>query len=391
MYQQIRIGFLAVAVLMIAACTNPETGVDRNAARSPELDAVAEAAVAEGFPGAVIASSDVDGRIHTGAAGLADRADSVAMHPDARIHAASTTKAITAAATLILVDRDSLSLDQTLPELLPSKVSSLVPHHAKITLRNLLLHTSGIYSPNNNRRYLARYIGPERRKKLFWTPEDIVAFAADPENPPISEPGSDPAYSDINYVLLSLIVEEASGREFKDFVEEEIFAPCGMRDSYFLSDAPEAPRARGYTLESEIIRTVGLDSALTADADSLIDTTGAQEQSDGAAGIITTVPDLVRFGDAFLRGDLITETSRDFVLSVTERMGEDGKALGVLRAYRKPYGTIVAAEGDGPGINVVWAMNMETRQIVAAAVNLFGRWDENEYLVDVMIEGELAE
>lgn len=387
----IHVGFIAVAILVFAACTERERGATSDAAPSTALEDIAEVAVAAGFPGAVIASSGVDGVIHTGAAGLADRADSVAMDPQARIHAASTTKAITAAATLILVDRGSLAVDVTLPELLPQRVYSLVPHHSKITVRDLLLHTSGIYAPNNNLRYIARYIGPDRREQPFWTAEEIVAFAAEAEHPPLFEPGSGSGYSDINYVLLSLIVEEVSGRTFKDFVQSEIFEPCGMRETYFLSDDPEAPRAQGYTVDSEVLRSIGLDPELTADAERLINTTDAQEQSDGAAGIITTVPDLVRFADAFLRGDLLSEASRALVLSVTERVDGDGEALGVLRAYQKPYGIIVAAEGDGPGINVVWAMNVETRKIAAAAVNLFGRWDENEYLIDTMLAAELAE
>jgi len=104
---------------------------------------------------------------------------------------------------------------------------------------------------------------------------------------------------------------------------------------------------------------------------------------------ITTVSDLLRFADALIRGDLLSTSSRDFVLTVAERAGDE-EALGVLCAYRKPYGVIVVAEGDGPGINVVWAMNTETRQIAAAAVNLFGRWDENEYLIDVMLAAALT-
>ncbi len=103
------------------------------------------------------------------------------------------------------------------------------------------------------------------------------------------EPGEGQAYGDINYVLLGLIVAEASGRPFKEFVRTEIFDPLGMADTWFLSDDPRAPRARGYTLDSEVVRSVGLDPGLEADAAGLIDTTGAQEQSDAAAGIITTV------------------------------------------------------------------------------------------------------
>lgn len=381
----------ATVVLGVLACAPAEKTGGGETVRDPSLDAVAAAAVADGFPGAVVATSGADGPIRTGAAGLADRAAGVPMEPGARLHAASTTKAFTAAAALMLADRGALSLQATLPELLPAGVISGVPHRGGITVRHLLEHTSGLYAPNNDPRYLARYLGAERRELPFWSPEEIVAFAAEPGKRPLFSPGEGHGYSDINYVLLALVVEEVSGRGFRNFVREEIFAPLGMEESYFLSAAPERPRARGYTVDSPLVRRLGLDPALRPDADGLVDTTAAQERSDGAAGVITTLPELVRFADAFVRGDLLRPASRELVLSVAGRAERGAAALGVLRAYRKPYGLIVTAEGDGPGIHVAWAMELESRTIAAAAVNLFGRWDESDYLLDEMLAAVLGE
>lgn len=58
--------------------------------------------------------------------------------------------------------------------------------------------------------------------------------------------------------------------------------------------------------------------------------------------------------------------------------------------YRMPYGTIVTAEGDGPGTHVVWALHLESRNIIAAAMNSFGRWDESDVLLETLIPEALA-
>lgn len=311
------------------------------------------------------------------------------MRPDATLHAASTTKAFTAAAVLLLVDRGDLSLEATLPALLPASIVARLPHAEATIVRHLLTHTSGLYSPNNDPEYLARYIGPERQQLPFWKPAEIIAFATDPAKPPAFEPGRGQQYSDINYVLLGMIVEAVDGRPFTRFVAEELLQPLGLDDTWFLSHDLERTRARGYTLDSEVIRAAGLDPALTADGDGLIDTTHAQEQSDAAAGLITTMPDLARFARALVVGDLLDDESRSLLLEVAERAEVEG-ALGILRSYSTPYGTLVTAEGDGPGINVVWALHLESETVVAAAVNLFGRWDESEELLQVVVPSALS-
>ncbi len=377
------LGFFLTAMLLASCATvaNDQRAIPAN----PAIDAIAEAAVEQGFPGVVVAMSDRNGNVYQTAAGFADRKNNVLMHRHSRIHAASTTKTFTAAAILMLIDDGILSLDTLLPDVLPENVLTLVPNSDRMRVRDLLQHTSGIYSPNNDLKYVARYIGPDRLTKPFWTDIEIVAFAADPNNAPLFEPGDGKGYGDINYVLLGMIVGEISGRDLKTFVREEIFLPLNMNDSYYLSDNQNGERAIGYTLDSELIRVVGLDETLLSDADGLIDTTTAQEQSDGAAGIITTAPDLNRFADALLRKDLVSEKARDLLLSVANEAERDGNALGILRGYKKPYGLIIAAEGDGPGTNVVWAFNLQTNTIAVVATNLFGRFDENDYILDEML------
>jgi len=378
-------GALLLAGLMAGCASEPSPG------RDAALDAVAARGTATGVPGVAVAVVAPDGSIRTGAAGVANRLTGEPYTPASQFHAGSTTKAVTAAAVLMLVDRGRLSLDDTLTNLVPSDVVDGVPDADRMTVRQLLEHRTGLYSPNNDPQYLARYIGPERQRLPFWTAEEIVAFAADPANEPLFEPGEGQAYGDINYVLLGLVVREVAGEPLREFVRREIFEPLGMDNSWYLSAHPEAPRARGYTLESEILRTIGLDPAMKADEDGYIDTTDAQEQSDGAAGIITSVGDLARFAHALTRGDLLSPESRELVLAAAHLAGASGdEALGILRGYMRDYGRIVTAEGDGPGTNVVWALEAESGKLAVVALSLFGRWDETDLIFDELLPAALG-
>lgn len=175
-------------------------------------------------------------------------------------------------------------------------------------------------------------------------------------------------------------------------MRREIFGPLGMRDSWYLSDRPNASRARGYTLESEIVRSIGLDPALEADDEGYIDTTDAQEQSDGAAGIVTTVVDLGRFAHAVTQTDFLTPESRALFRAAAGRITteDDEEALGILRAYALDGRRLLTSEGDGPGTNVIWALDVDSGRIAVAAANLFGRWDEADLLLNELIPAMLT-
>lgn len=382
----------ALAALLVFTAPACSPGTSSTLQRTPALDSIAATGVATGIPGIAVALVRPDGSISAGAAGVADRRTGQPFTPGSHIHAGSTTKAVTAAAVLLLVDRGELSLADTVANLVRAAVVERIPYANRMTVLQLLEHRTGLYSPNNDPTYLARYIGPERTEFPFWTAEEIAGFAADPSNIPLFEPGEGQAYGDINYVLLGLIVRDVAGEPFKDFVRREIFRPLGMRDSWYLSDRPDAARARGYTMDSEILRSIGLDPALEADEDGYIDTTDAQERSDGAAGIITTVVDLGRFAHAVTQIDFLSTESRALFHAAAERIRaeDDDEALGILRGYALDGRRLLTSEGDGPGTNVIWALDVDTGRIAVGAANLFGRWDEADLLLNELIPAVLA-
>ena len=381
MKKPIYLGASLAAAMLLAACSG-----DNLKERQQAVDAVAQAGVDNGFPAYVVGASAPGIEFTASAAGIADINARRAVELDDGFHIASITKAFTSVAVLKLIDEGKLSFDDKLPDLAPAGLIESIPFHERMTVRQLLTHRTGLYSPNNDPEYLSPLIGPDADKPFYWSSEEIVAFAYD--NEPLFEPGTDQKYGDINSVLLSLIVEEVSGIAYKDYVEAEIFDPLGMTRSYFLSDlakneTPPFPRVRAYTVVSDIlIDAFQFSESFARIPDGPADTTEGQERSDGAAGIISTAADLHGFFRALFDGELLSPASTQFLLSVADELSpENDDALGALRAYTTPHGVIITAEGDGPGTNTVVAYRPADGALTLAFTNLFGRFDENDYML----------
>ena len=249
---------LALSVLMAALCGCSS----QQSLRQPDdpiLAALLEPGIVRGFPGIAFLTETADGRIRAAAAGTSDISRQAPMRADDAFHLASITKTITAVAALRLVDQGRLSLDATLPTVLPPEITRHVAHAEEITVRQLIDHSSGIYGTNNDPAYLDTVIGPNADPRFVWTVEDLAALADPSRFPPPAEPGAGHHYSDTNYTLLSIIIARASGRPFKDFVREQIFNPLCMGSTYYYSDrlpdgSGAVPTVRGYLIATPEIR-----------------------------------------------------------------------------------------------------------------------------------------
>jgi D-alanyl-D-alanine carboxypeptidase len=147
----------------------------------------------------------------------------------------SITKEFTAAAVLLLVEDRDISLDGVLTEYLPG-----YPKQGdSVTIRQLLQHTSGV--PDFTR--LPNY----RRERPLDVSQDQVLdrFQKLPLEFP---PGEKHRYCNSGYFLLGLVVEQASGKSYREFVEQRLFRQLGMRHSYCDTSSMIIPqRAAGYT------------------------------------------------------------------------------------------------------------------------------------------------
>ncbi len=149
---------------------------------------------------------------------------------------ASCTKSFTAAAVLILRDRNLLSLDHPITKYLPAyrQVGPLADCAAP-TLRMLLTMSAGFGTDD-----------PWADREESITPTQLEDHVAQGVYL-ISIPGSRFEYSNLGYALLGRVVELTSGLSFPDFVTREFFTPLGLTDSSFSVEESTAPTiAVGY-------------------------------------------------------------------------------------------------------------------------------------------------
>jgi CubicO group peptidase (beta-lactamase class C family) len=154
--------------------------------------------------------------------------------PTTKFRLGSITKQFTAASILLLEERGKLKTD----DLVKVYMSDAPAAWDKITIFNLLTHTSGIANFTSFPDYQAT-------EALPTTPAKLVARFRD--KPLDFQPGEKWSYSNSGYALLGYVIEKASGETYEKFVQENIFTPLGMKDSGYDSNSAIIPRrASGY-------------------------------------------------------------------------------------------------------------------------------------------------
>lgn len=147
----------------------------------------------------------------------------IPMSPDSRFPYASVSKLFVATAILQLAEQRKLSLDAPVRTYLPR-----FPH-TDITLRNLLNHSSGL-SPFGAQFAAARQGSPTR----VFTNADLVEAIAGANVVLLYSPGTRSNYDNINFALLALVIEQASGQAYPDYIRNHILRPAGMNDTRFV-------------------------------------------------------------------------------------------------------------------------------------------------------------
>lgn len=194
--------------------------------------------------------------------GFANAEWDVANTPDTKFRLGSITKQFTATAILQLVEQGKLRLDDPI-----SKYYADAPKTwEKVTIHNLLNHTSGIPSYTG----IPNFFGTG--SKLPLTPAQIVKLTQD--KPLEFEPGAKFAYDNTGYILLGYVIEKITGKPYAGYLRQAIFDPLGMKDTgYDVYEAILKHRASGYSMSgASMINSPYLDMTLPYAAGSLYST-----------------------------------------------------------------------------------------------------------------------
>ena len=325
-------GSLAIVIGGIALRSGPD---------KPSPDTVVQA----GSPGALFLVDDGSSRREE-TSGLAVLEGRVPLRAHDRFRIGSITKTFVAVVVLQLVDEHRLGLNDTLERWLPG----LVPSGRRITVRQLLAHTSGLADYADDPDFIRRTVAQPRRQ---WTPRELVGVAL--AEGPVARPGERFAYASTNYVLLGMVVERVTGTSLERQLHRRIFAPLRLEDTIFAPDLRNSGRyAHGYA-PSEHDGIVG--SLATARDRSTVTTSWAW----AAGSIVSTASDLSRFFGVLLQGRLLPPR----LLELMRPAPGSRYGLG-LAAFHTPCGTAIGHTGALLGtVSAAWSSRDGRRRVVA--------------------------
>lgn len=287
-----------------------------------------------------------DGRREFTARGGTAQLDSPRPVPtDGRFRIGSITKTFVSTVVLQLVGEGEVDLDAPVQRYLPG----LLPHGDRITVRNLLQHTSGLYDYTD-----ALPLDPDGLLTIrykTWTPAELVALST--ARPLDFEPGSEWRYSNTNYVVAGMLVEEVTGRPYGEAVAQRVLRPLGLRSTFVpgaRADIP-GPHAHGY------IRAGG----------QVVDITELNPSVAYSAGeMISTTADLDRFADALLDGRLLRPAQQE-QLTTTPPI-TNGYGLGI-ESDQLSCGVTVWGHGGGiPGYSSIVLSTADTKTRLTMSV-----------------------
>jgi len=221
------------ALLVATAATAQQVDVDSFERR---VDKLFRGCLRKGHPGAVALVAHGDTVLLQKGYGLADLERDVPLHPGSVLDIGSTSKQFTAASLLLLADDGALSLDDPVRK----HVDELPGCCQPVTLRHLMLHTSGI--PD----YIGLLMKAGHRLESVTTMGDAIESLLDVDALEFPA-GSRWAYSNSNYVLMSEVVERVSGLPLTQFAHERIFEPLGMAHTHIHRRCTDLVRDRAFS------------------------------------------------------------------------------------------------------------------------------------------------
>jgi D-alanyl-D-alanine carboxypeptidase len=339
-----------------AADTTTAGGGGERASQA-DLDAALEKSFRESAAPGVVAAVQTPQYTWIRALGVADRTSEEPMTPEVYHRIGSVTKTFTATLLLQAAGDGLLSLDDTIDQYIKG-----VPNGDEITLRQMANMTSGVATYSETKQFDG---DPGADPYKVWEPEELAQIGI--EDSPLFDPGTEFSYSNTNYVLLGLVLEQVTGESIGELTRERIIEPLGLKGTSFpdLADTslPE-PHAQGYTLQGQ------------SSGEEPRDATDWNASWTWTAGImISTVDDLLAYGRALGTGKGLLSPAQqaeriDSLLSEVPPFnqpplkGDYGYGLGLMNEHGW-----IGHGGELPGYNTYLFYHPELDAVVAVEVN----------------------
>lgn len=334
---------LAVGTMLVAGAVFGTGTAQAETSGTQAIQSAVEDLHAAGVHG-VIARVDDQGQTWETAVGVADVESGRPISPDFSHRIGSITKAFTAVAVLQLVEAGKLELDDPvgdhLPRLLPGERGQ------QITVEMLLDHTSGI---NNYTDAIFPDIETsldkvEQYRYRTWKPEKLARIGLNME--PTGEPGRESSYSNTNYVIAGLLLEQVTGEDAEDYITREVIGRAGLTDTYFPG---RDPHIRGPHSEAYLTIANGEHGEYSTFNMTWASTAGA---------LVSTAADQAAFVQALMAAELL---GREHVELMTGGMGLSSIDLGACE--------VLSTGGTVPGMNTLVAFDATGERSIVVEAN----------------------
>ncbi len=323
------------------ASSSRRTGKSK-AAQRRDLKATIQTLVDNGYPGALAAKTDKDGNAVGATAGKGNLSTGEAPPLDGEVRIASNTKTFVAVLIMKMVEEGKVKLDEPIDAYLPGIVKGQGVDGKKITVRQLLQHTSGLPEFGDGQLdYFAI-------RNDYVSPRDVLDGVL--SRPAQFAPGAKFQYNNANYVILGLLAERVAKRPIAEQIEAKIVKPLGLKHTYMPGPGEKAIRGKhphGYHTRD-------------GKPGKLEDITEADPSWEWAAGsMISTPSELNKFMQSVFDGSLLSQASiAEMKKSVPapEMGGEYG--LGLI-GHKSSCGVVWGHSGNNPGYHSLSAVRSD--------------------------------
>lgn len=261
--------------------------------------------------------------------GWADKKRKLPMRPDHAFRIGSVTKTFVGIVTAQLHAEGKLDTDAVMTNYLPASITGHFPNSDRITLRQMTRHTSGIYDFNDSIAYMLKRGLFSRRGN--WPPLRDLKYAYN--KPARFPPGEGWDYSNSNFLLLGLTVDQVTGHHHSVEIRNRILEPLNLTNTYYeLSEPARGELAHGYE------RHFGFWE----------DATDWTPVVGGSSGMVSTVSDLAIFIRAVAGTNSFLDEPTRKLLKSQIRKGNADRPWYPVSGYDFGLSVNVPAEKDAP-------------------------------------------
>lgn len=337
------------------------------------------------IPGAVITYGFKEQPLQTIAIGLKNIHGNVVMKDNALFMTGSITKSFIAVAILNLIEEKKIREDETL-EIIGKQYGGKLKHLliryptlSKVTVRQLLVHTSGVPEDINTSNFLKSFV---ENPKNIWTDDQLLAIAM--QRLFYFKPGTPGAwsYTNTDYLLLGVVIDTVADKSVAD-VLENLWKKAGLKHIYYASNGVIPKKALnnmavGYidvagTNDMQIafknqpqVIVPGKEKYVAYSLNNAYNIFGST-----SSGIITDTATLAKWYRAIFEGKLFNQSGINRLLNGVSngKYNQAKYALGVATHVTPDYGYVVSHDGLSPGYSLIVMYFFKYDLVISLATN----------------------